>query len=123
MICLDTNYLVKGLEPGSAEAAQLSAWYQAAEPLMTPVPKWCEFICGPLTPEQEATMRAFLSEIIPFNEIQAREAARLFNQTGRKRKLRVDAVIAGTAIAAGARLATNNRDDFQVFLPHGLELA
>lgn len=52
MICLDTNYLIKGLEPGSTEAARIAA-----------------------------------------------------------------------AIAAGAKLATGNREDFKVFLPYGLELA
>jgi len=33
-----------------------------------------------------------------------------------------NAMIAGTAIAAGARLATNNRDDFEPFITHGLKL-
>jgi hypothetical protein len=50
------------------------------------------------------------------------EAARLFNAVNRKRGLRVDAMIAGTATASRANLATNNHDDFGPFVPHGLEL-
>ena len=122
MICLDTNYLIKGIQPGSEEAARMTAWYRAGEQLITAMPAWFEFICGPLTEQQEATIRAFLTEIVPFDEKQAREAARLFNETGRKRSLRVDAMIAGTAIAANARLATNNRADFKPFVTHGLKL-
>ncbi|MBC8097055.1 MAG: type II toxin-antitoxin system VapC family toxin [Akkermansiaceae bacterium] len=123
MICLDTNYLIRGMEPGSEEAARMTAWYQAGEPLITAMPAWFEFICGPLTEQQEATIRAFLTEIVPFDEKQARESARLFNKAGRKRNLRVDAMIAGTAMAANARLATNNRADFRPFVAHGLKLA
>ncbi len=122
MICLDTNYLIKGIELGSKESARMTSWYQAAEPMITAMPAWYEFQCGPLTQEQESTIRAFLFEIVPFDEKQVRAAALLFNATGRKRNLRVDAMIAGTAIAAGAKLATNNRADFELFVPHGLEL-
>ncbi len=100
----------------------MTAWYQAGEPLITAMPAWFEFICGPLTEQQEATIRAFLAEIVPFDEKQAREAARLFNKAGRKRSLRVDDMIAGTAIAANARLATSNRTDFEPFMAHGLRL-
>jgi predicted nucleic acid-binding protein len=32
-------------------------------------------------------------------------------------------MIAGTALAAGATLATNNQSDFAAFIPHGLTLA
>lgn len=122
MICLDTNYLIQGVSEGSGEAARLVVWIQAGETLITSMPAWFEFICGPVTENQVTTIRAFLTEIIPFAEIQAIEAARLFNAIHRKRSSRVDAMIAGTAIAAKARLATNNRADFKPFLPHGLNL-
>lgn len=122
MICLDTNYLIRGVVAGTGEARELLAWTEAGEPLIAPMVAWYEFLCGPVTPIQIATMRAFLQEIIAFDELQATAAATLFNATGRKRTLRVDAMIAGTAIVTHARLATNNRDDFAAFVPHGLQL-
>ena len=67
-------------------------------------------------------MRAFLHEIVPFDQAQATIAARLFNAGNQKWVLRVDAMIAGTAIAAGATLATNRLNDFTAFVPHGLKL-
>ena len=122
MICLDTNYLLRGIAAATSEAEELSDWYRGGEPLITPMPAWFEFLCGPLTKDQEATARAFLSRIVPFGEREASESARLFNAIGRDRKYRVDAMIAGTAIAADAVLATNNRADFEPFIPHGLRL-
>jgi predicted nucleic acid-binding protein len=123
MICLDTNYLIRGVAEGTAEAREMVAWIKAGESLITPMPAWFEFICGPITQEQQAAMRAFLSRIIPFAEAEAIEAARLFNAIKRKRSHRLYAMIAGTAIAAKARLATQNRADFKSFVPHGLLLA
>lgn len=122
MICLDTNYLILGLVPGSRESKSLIAWAQAGEALIVPMPVWYEFICGPVTAPQVAAMRAFIHNLVPFDEPQALEAARLFNAAMRKRSLRIDAMIAATAVVAGAALATNNRSDFNVFIPHGLTL-
>jgi predicted nucleic acid-binding protein len=122
MICLDTNYLICGVAENTAEASELVTWLEAGEILVTATPAWFEFLCGPITDDQAATMRAFLTEIIPFAEVQANEAARLFNLTRRKRALRVDAMIAGSAIAAQAGLATKNRGHFEPFLAHGLKL-
>jgi len=112
MICLDTNYLIRGVTAGTVEAAELVAWIEAGEILITPMPAWFEFICGPVTDEQTETMRAFLTTIVPFGEAEAKEGARLFNAIDRKRSLRIDSMIAGTASAANARLATLNRADF-----------
>ena len=122
MICLDTNYLIRGVAEGSSEAVDLIKWTESGETLVAPMLAWFEFLCGPVTEAQVETMRAFLSEIIPFAEKQAVEAARLFNAIKRKRPLRVDAMIAGTAIVADASLATNNHADFKSFEAHGLEL-
>jgi predicted nucleic acid-binding protein len=68
-------------------------------------------------------MRVFLVDIVDFSEVQAIEAARLFNAVGRQRRLRVDAMVAATAIVAGAALATGNRADFDPFVAYGLRLA
>lgn len=122
MICLDTNYLILGLVKGSQEGQDLVGWMQAGEVLVTPMPAWYEFLCGPVTPAQTSTMRAFIHTIIAFDEAEAAVAAALFNAAGRKRSIRLDAMIAATAIVTGASLATNNRNDFQPFIPHGLTL-
>jgi predicted nucleic acid-binding protein len=122
MICLDTGYLIRSIELGSKEAEQLEEWHLRGERMVTPMPAWFEFICGPLTGEQEIVARAFLEDILPFGEREAREAARLFNAVHRKRTLRVDAMIAATAIVSEAPLATSNRADFEPFLAHGLQL-
>ena len=83
---------------------------------------WYEFTCGPADARQVAAMRALAGDIVPFDEALAEEASRLFNVTGRKRHLRVDAMIAATATARGIPLATSNRADFRPFTDHGLRL-
>jgi predicted nucleic acid-binding protein len=122
MICLDTNYLILGLVAGSREAAALLQWHRANEVMVTSSICWYEFLCGPVTPAQIDVMRRFLRQTIPFEEAQAHAAARLFNAVGRKRALRVDSMVAATALVAGARLATHNLSDFADFTPLGLIL-
>jgi predicted nucleic acid-binding protein len=122
MISLDTNYLILGLQKDSSESRQLVRWYQAGEVLVTPMPAWYEFLCGPVNEQQVATMRAFLHEVIPFGENQATKAAELFAVTGRKRSLKIDIMIAATSILADATLATNNKADFRALKKHGLTL-
>ncbi|MEO7360643.1 MAG: type II toxin-antitoxin system VapC family toxin [Gemmatimonadaceae bacterium] len=122
VICLDTNYLILGLVAGSRESRELTAWVTSGEQLVTPTLAWFEFVCGPVTPLQIQTMRAFLHEIVPFDEIHAIAAAELFNAALRKRSTRVDAMIAATAIVADAPLATNNKHDFRPFVDGGLRL-
>ena len=67
-------------------------------------------------------MRAFLSEIIPFDEKHAAKSAELFETTGRKRNLKINAMIAAAAIPSDVPLATNNRTDFRQFTKAGLRL-
>ena len=122
MICLDTSFLIRCVERGSEEAVLMQNWYREGEPMVTPMLAWFEFVCAPLTREQEVAVRAFLSDILVFGESETRESARLYNAVGRKRTLRVDAMIAGTALVAQARLATSNRKDFAPFLEYGLAL-
>jgi len=122
MICLDTNYLILGLIEGSEESLELIEWHRRGEVLVTPMPAWYEFLCGPVDEPQVGAMRAFLTEIVPFGEVQALKSAELFTLAGRKRRLKVDAMIAATAVCAGAALATNNASDFKPFVEHGLQL-
>jgi len=69
-------------------------------------------------------VRALLSGgVIGFDTEQADRAARLFNEVGRNRRLKFDALIAASAMCADAQLATENRDDFLPFVPFGLSLA
>ena len=122
MICLDTNYLIRALTKGSKEGEELVGWYTRGVRLITPAMAWFEFTCGPVTPVQQKAIRAFLHEIRPFTEVEALEAGRLSNGINRKRTLRVDTMIAATALIAKARLATQNRADFAHFVPLGLQL-
>ncbi len=122
MICLDTNYLIRGIVQGTRESVSLIEWVRSGEQLIVPMPVWFEFLCGPVTENQVMTLRSFLSEILPFGESEACESARLFNAIQRKRQHRIDSMIAGTAIIANAKLATNNRADFEPFVRYGLKI-
>jgi predicted nucleic acid-binding protein len=124
MICLDANFLIGGVIETRAESRQLIAWIEAGESFCTAAPAWYEFLCGPVSPAQIETMLAFLQGgIIPFTHQQAEIAARLFNAAERPRRLRVDAMIAATAISQQTALATLNLEDFKPFTSHGLTLA
>jgi predicted nucleic acid-binding protein len=124
MILLDTNYLIKSLVPGSPEAGQVMGWLKTKEDLCTSGICWYEVLCGPVDDEGIFVVSSCLDQrILPFTADQATEASRLFNKTGRKRHLRVDAMIAAAAIIPGAILATDNRSDFMEFVDLGLRLA
>jgi predicted nucleic acid-binding protein len=123
VICLDTNYLILGLVPGSPEGDRLREWTATGTRLVAPAVVWFEFLCGPVSARQVETMRAFLHEVIPFAEPHAGLAATLFNDADRGRSTRVDAMIAATALMADAPLATNNTADFAPFCAAGLQLA
>lgn len=122
MICLDTNYLILGLVDGSVEANQLIEWSDFGETFCTASTAWYEFLCGPINAAQVTAVGGILQKILPFDDVQAREAARLYNATGRKRSLRIDAMIASAAISNRVPLATNNHADFAEFVPLGLLL-
>ena len=124
MICLDANFLIGGVIEARPESRHLLAWIEAGETFCTAALAWYEFLCGPVSRPQVNTMLAFLTKgIIPFDASQALIAARLFNAVERSRRLRVDVMIAAAAISQKARLATLNTEDFNLFAPHGLELA
>jgi predicted nucleic acid-binding protein len=124
VILLDTNYLIRCLLADSEEARHVDTWMEHEQPLCTSSICWYEFVSGPVDAEGIEIIRSALSDrILAFDTAAAREAANLFNRAGRPRRLRVDAMIAATAMAAGARLAPANRSDFRAFTLMGLELA
>jgi predicted nucleic acid-binding protein len=123
MICLDTNYLIRMLIPDTVESKRVKKWLKQGETLSTSSIAWYEFLCGPVGEAEIQTVRVCLQGgIVPFEEAQITEAARLYNATGRSRRLRVDAMIAACAVTANIPLATDNRDDFCAFVKYGLIL-
>ena len=123
MICLDTNYLIRMLLPDTAESKRVKKWLKQGEALSTSSIAWYEFLCGPVGEAEIQTVRACLQGgIVAFEEAQITEAARLFNATGRSRRLRVDAMIAACAVTANIPLATDNKEDFCEFVKFGLVL-
>jgi len=123
MVLLDTNYLIRLLIEGSREAERIRAWVEAGEELSTSVIPWYEFLRGPVDDRGVDLVRWVLHDrILPFTMAQAQESSRLFNACGRKRNLRVDAMIAAAAIVSNVSLATANVGDFSSFVPLGLRL-
>ena len=113
LIHLDTSFLIRALVHGTPEDRALRSWIRAGTPLAMCAVGWAEFLCGPLEESHLELVRRFVNEIVPFGSEAATKAALLFNRTGRRRGSLADCMIAATAIAAGAMLATSNRDDFE----------
>ena len=122
MICLDTNYLILALIPQTAEALAVEQWLLGNESLCIPTVAWYEFLCGSAAEEEQLALALLDGGILPFGETEAQSAAAAFRSLEKPRRLRVDAMIAATAIVAKVSLATNNRKDFLPFVPHGLIL-
>lgn len=122
MICLDTNYLIRALIPETTEALAVEQWLEANEALCITSVAWYEFLCGSTAEEEQLALALLDGGILLFGEIEARSAAAQFRSLEKPRRLRVDAMIAATAILAKVSFATNNRKDFLPFVPHGLIL-
>ena len=124
MIQLDANYLILGAIASTPQCDDLQRWLAAGEAASTSAVAWMEFVTGPVAPAVVDSVRQVIQErIVPVGRGEAELAADLFNAIGRKRAMRYDCLIAATAILAKARLASANRSDFSLFVPHGLELA
>ena len=123
MIHLDTNFLIQALVSGSAAETRLLAWLTAGEEFAVSTVAWSEFLCGPLTPQDEILAQLLLSGPEPFLAADARKAAELFNATGRRSRSMADCQIAAVAIRCGVKLATGNTADFVPFQNYGLALA
>ena len=122
VIHLDTSFLIRAMQPGSDEDRRWRQWVHAGEQLGVSAVAWAELLCGPVSDERSAALAVLLEEPESFNAAAAPVAARLFNQTGRRRSSLPDCMIAATAIQADATLATSDITDFRRFEPLGLKL-
>ena len=107
---------------GSTEDGTFRDWLRAGEPLGTSCIAWTEFLCGPLEQDQVELASVIVPLRVPFGEEHSSLAARLFNQSGRRRGSLVDCMIASTALLSDAALATANAGDFRRFFEAGLRL-
>lgn len=124
LIHLDTNYLIAYAGEADAEVVtRVEKWISADQKFCCSAMAWAEFLCGPVLPEEMAAMESLLDSVVPVTPALAADAARLFGETGRRSRSLPDCLIAATAIAANAPLATINRDDFIRFVEYGLVLA
>jgi predicted nucleic acid-binding protein len=123
MIHLDTSFLIKALVPQSSEDTQLREWLRIKESFAMSAIAWTEFLCGPLDDSSLALARRLVPSIVDYTDIQSTLAARLFNETGRRRGSMVDCMIAASAIDANAPMATANTGDFRRFVDFGLVIA
>ncbi len=123
MILLDTNYLIRALVDQTMESRRITEWISEGEELITTAVCWYEFLCGPVDNEGILVVSALIEDrIVPLTRDQAQEASRLYTETGRKRDLRGNAMIAAAAMVSNATLATENRKDFERFEKFGLQL-
>ena len=123
MIHLDTSFLIRALTPGSQEDVRLREWIGASRPLGVSTVAWAEFLCGPVDETAWSVASVVVGQPSRFTEEVAVIAARLFNGSGRRRGTMVDCMIAATALAEEAAVATSNPDDFRRFEAFGLALA
>jgi len=122
IVHLDTNFLIRSLVIATPEAALLGEWLQSRNTVSISVVCWTEFLCGPLTPEQQELASQTLGDPVPFVSADAMQAAQLFNLSGRRRGTLMDCMIAAVAIGADAAMATANTADFLRFEALGLKL-
>ncbi len=123
MVHLDTNFLVFALKAGTAEETKLLNWLARGEDIGMSVVAWAEFLCGPLSAEDELNAKLLLPQPDALLSADAAKAAQLFNQTGRRSRSLPDCLIAAVALRCGAKLATGNTADFTPFQRQGLTLA
>lgn len=123
MIHLDTSFLIRSLAPGSHEDAVLRRWLRTGESLAVGAIGWTEFLCGPVASAAVEAALELVGDPAPYGAGEATLAARIFNETGRRRGSLVDCMIAASAIAVDATLATSDLTHFRRLEPLGLRLA
>jgi len=123
MIHVDTSFLIHALAQGTGEDRAVREWLRSGEELAMSTVAWSELLCGPIEPPHAELAARVVTERIPFGEEDAVLAARLFNQTGRRRGSLIDCMIAAAALRSEAMLATANPSDFRRFEVYGLTIA
>lgn len=119
-IHLDTSFLIGALDPDLPQHSRLQEWIDQGAEIQISAVAWAEFWCGPTTPDEKSTARRLLSKTVPLTGPDAETAARLFNISGRRRKLFRDCLIAAVALSSNAAVATSNYADFRRFEIEGL---
>ncbi len=122
MIHLDTSFLIIALVRGSRQDQKLREWLRLGESLGMSAIAWAEFFCGPVEGRYVELAARVVQQRLPFEEQDAAFAARLFNESGRRRGSLADCMIAATALRHEANLATNNPSDSSRFEAAGLNL-
>jgi predicted nucleic acid-binding protein len=123
MIHLDANFLIRGMVPDTPQAVSLRQWLAAGEEVGMSTVAWAAFLCGPVAAPFLGRAARIVAERVPLLEEDSEVAAKLFNESGRRRRSLADCLIAATALRCAAPLATNNVPDFQRFEKMGLRLA
>ena len=123
MIHLDTNFLIYALQPGSSQERRLFEWRSAGEAINLSAIVWTEYLCGPVSADDVRRATNLFPNPEPFLPVDSPIAAEWFNQTGRRRGSIMDCMVAAVSYRAGARLATENTQDFRLFVSLGLSLA
>jgi predicted nucleic acid-binding protein len=123
VIHLDASFLIRALAEGTPQDRRLRAWLAAGEALGMSAVAWAEFLCGPVEATDLELVEQVVHDRVPFGEAEAALAARLFNESGRRRGSLADCMIAASAMRAGVPLATENPKDFRRFASAGLSLA
>lgn len=123
MIQLDTSFLIRSLVAGSGEDRKLRRWIRDRATIRISAMAWTEFLCGPVSPAAVGFAARLLGEPVPFTAAEAALAARLFDESGRRRGTMMDCMIAATAVLAGGAIATSNPADFAPLEKLGVELA
>ncbi|MCY4487052.1 MAG: PIN domain-containing protein [Deltaproteobacteria bacterium] len=123
MIHLDTSFLIGALDQGSPQDRSLRRWVGDGETLAVSAVAWSEFLCGPFTRADLELARQVIGIYRDFTPDHAAIAARLFSEAGRRRGSLPDCMIAASAMADSAPIATANEADFRRFEDAGLILA
>ena len=124
MIHLDASFLIRALNANPHESGKVLEWLHAGEILCMSAVAWTEYLCGgPLENENLLQATQIVTQRVDFTEEMATLSTHLFNESGRRRRLMTDCMIAATAITERACIATSNQKDFRKFERFGLTFA